>query len=71
METFEINLGDELLTVQPLENETFQIFRGDRLLATVSPCTDEITNCLKWETPDLIPIEYLVQIGEAIELHER
>lgn len=71
METFEITLGEEVLMVQPLENETFQIFRAGTLLATVSPCTDEVTNCLKWETSDLIPIEYLVQIGEAIELHER
>lgn len=70
METFEINLVGEVLTVQPLDNDTFEIYRDEKLLATLTPTIDDHTGGTIWETADLIAPDYAKQIGELIEEHE-
>lgn len=70
MEPFNITVGGDILTVHPLNNETFQVYHGDTFVSELRPHVDENAKTV-WTSSDLISQEYLVQIGEAIELHER
>lgn len=69
MEQFEIYLVGETLTINPQENETFQVFRGESFNATIFHLIDETTCSVTWATYDLISPEYAQQIGELIEKH--
>lgn len=71
MEQFDINLIGETLTVYPQADESYQVFRGETLLATLIPNIDEDTGGTTWETYDLISSEYVQQIGELIDEHGR
>ncbi|SMC53130.1 hypothetical protein SAMN04488101_101131 [Pedobacter nyackensis] len=70
MDPFEINLVGETLWVMPQADGTFQIFRGENKIATLTPSIDEATGSIIWETAELISLEYVRQIGELIEEHE-
>lgn len=70
MEPFEINLVGEILRVEPKADGSFDIFRGDSKLATLTPSIDDNTGGTVWETAELISSEYVKQIGELIEEHE-
>jgi len=70
MDPFEINLVGETLTVHPQIDGTYDIFRGDTQLATLSHAHDEATGGIQWETSALISSEYVKQIGELIEEHQ-
>lgn len=70
MEPFNITVGGEILTIHPLNDETFQVYQGNTFVAELTPHVDENAGTV-WTSADLISKEYLVQIGEAIELHER
>ncbi|WP_159452560.1 hypothetical protein [Pedobacter nyackensis] len=54
----------------PQADGTFQIFRGENKIATLTPSIDEATGSIIWETAELISLEYVRQIGELIEEHE-
>lgn len=67
MEPFEVKIIDEILTVHPQEDKSYQVFRGDTPLATLTPQVNE--SGLTWETDDFIASEYVQQIGEMITIH--
>lgn len=64
---FEVKIIDEILTVHPQEDESYQVFRGDTLLATLTPHLNE--SGVTWETDDFISSDYVQQIGEMIATH--
>ena len=70
METFEINITGDVLTVHPLEDGTFDVYQDGMLLGNLSPSIDEETGGVNWESADLIAPDYVKQIGELIEEHE-
>ena len=67
MEPFDVKIIDEILTVHPQEDGSYQVFRGDTPLATLTPHVNE--SGVTWETDDLIASEYIQQIGEMIVVH--
>ena len=64
---FEVKLIDEILTVHPQEDESYQVFRGDTLLATLWPRLNE--SGVTWEADDFIASDYVQQIGQMIAAH--
>lgn len=64
-EPFEIYIDGEMLTVIPQE-ETYTVYKGMSKLGDIMPHQDD--DKLVWVTGDLIPLDYLAQIGEQIEL---
>jgi len=64
-EPFEIYIDGEMLTVIP-QDETYIVYKGMSKLGDIMPHQDD--EGLVWVTGDLIPLDYLAQIGEQIEL---
>jgi hypothetical protein len=64
---FEVKIIDEILTVHPQEDGSYQVFRGDTPLATFTSHLSE--SGVTWETDDFIASDYVQQIGEMIEIH--
>lgn len=69
METFEVTVNGEALTIKPMEDETFQVYQKGELLDTLTPNIDDAY--VRWTSADLITPEYAQQIGEAIEAYDR
>lgn len=69
METFEVTVRGEVLTIKPMEDDTFQVYRDERMLATLTPTIDALG--IEWTSTDLIAPEYAQAIGEAIESLEK
>lgn len=67
MEPFEIRIIDEVLTIHPQEDESYQVYRGDTQLVTLTSHFEK--SGLTWETDDFIASEYVQQIGEMIAIH--
>lgn len=63
-EPFEIYIDGEMLTVIP-QDETYTVYKGMSKLGDIMPHQDD--SGLVWVTGDLIPLDYLAQIGEQIE----
>jgi hypothetical protein len=66
-EPFEINLVGEILTVRPQADKSFDIFRGETKLSTLTYSIDKDTGAMVWETTELISSAYVKQMGELIE----
>lgn len=64
-EPFEIYIDGEMLTVIP-QDDTFIVYKGMSKLGDIMPHQDD--EGLVWVTGDLIPLDYVAQIGEQIEL---
>jgi len=64
-EPFEIYIDGEMLTVIP-QDETYIVYKGMSKLGDIMPHQDD--EGLVWVSGDLIPLDYLAQIGEQIEL---
>ncbi|WP_407426042.1 PRC-barrel domain-containing protein [Arcticibacter sp.] len=64
-EPFEIYIDGEMLTVIP-QDETYIVYKGMSKLGDIMPHQDD--EGLVWVTGDLIPLDYLAQIGEQIEV---
>lgn len=69
METFEIAVNGEALTIKPMGDESFQVYQEGELLATLTPNIDDAW--VRWTSADLIAPEYAQAIGEAIEAYDR
>lgn len=67
METFNINVDGTVLEGHPLENESFDVYHNNLVLANVHP---DITDCyVHWQSVDEIQAEYVAKIGKAIECY--
>lgn len=69
METFEVTVRGEVLTIKPIDGDMFEVYRDERMLATLTPTIDALG--IEWTSADLIAPEYAQAIGEAIESHEK
>lgn len=63
-EPFEIYIEGEMLTIIP-QDETYMVFKGMSKLGDIMPHQDD--SGLVWVTGDLIPLDYLAEIGKQIE----
>ena len=68
MDPYDINLAGEALTIHPQEDGTYLVIKGYERVMHLYP---DVTNMgVTWHTADLIPMEYMKQVGELIEEHE-
>ena len=64
-DSFELELAGDLLTIEPLENGSFDVFLGNNKLGNIEPqIKDDLTT--EWQSSDLIAYDYAQQIGELI-----
>jgi hypothetical protein len=68
IEEFEINLVGQILTVQALADETYNIFEGQDLLCNIHP-VESVDLGVEWRSNDLVEQEWVKQVGELIEEH--
>jgi len=70
MESFEINVNGTILTVLPQEYGTFRISWNGKHYCTVFADVDINTAAPIWSTGDLVSMEEVKAIGEAIEHYD-
>lgn len=68
MESYEINLAGETLTVQPTTDGNYNILREYQQIGTLYPNVS--SNGIVWNCGDTLDPDYAKQIGELIEEHE-
>lgn len=71
MEPFEINVNGTILTVYPQEDGTFKIAWNGKYVATIFADVNINTAEPVWSTGDLLPLDQVQAIGEAIERYDR
>ncbi|MES2828821.1 MAG: hypothetical protein V4687_11715 [Bacteroidota bacterium] len=67
MQSFEIQLLESKLTIEPQENGTYRIMEGEEKVGVVypEPDGDQVT----WSTQDELDTDFVQQIGELITEH--
>lgn len=67
MESFEIQLLESKLTIEPQDNGTYRVMEGEKKLGVIYPEPDgeQVT----WNTQDELDIDFVQQIGELITEH--
>ena len=67
MKSFDIQLPDSLLTIEPQENGTYRILDGEEKIGVIypEPTGDQVI----WNTQDELDFDYVQQIGELITEH--
>ena len=67
MQSFEIQLPDSTLKIEPQENGTYRILDGEEKIGVIypEPDGDQVT----WSTQDELSPEFVQQIGESITEH--
>lgn len=67
MKSFEIQLPESQLTIEPQENGTYRILEGEEKIGVIypEPTGDQVT----WNTQDELDFDYVQQIGELITEH--
>lgn len=67
MKSFEIQLPEQQLTIQPQENGTYRIMEGEEKIGVIypEPTGDQVI----WNTQDELDFDYVQQIGELITEH--
>lgn len=66
MDTFDINLLNQTLTIQPDEDGSFTVYEGSKFIAKLIPELNDY-GINDWSSSDQIPKDYAQQIGELIE----
>lgn len=69
MEKFTVEAGGSLWEIRPLEDETFDVYKNGRPFFNIFPEIG-IDTALSWSTGDLVSLELVQSIGEAIERKE-
>lgn len=67
MEQFEVNLAGETLTIIPVEESTYSVYRGNTFVAKIKAELGD--SGVIWNAEGITP-EYAKQIGELIEEHD-
>ncbi|TDQ08422.1 hypothetical protein [Pedobacter metabolipauper] len=67
MKSFDIQLPESLLTIEPQENGTYRVMEGENKLGVIypEPTDDQVT----WNTQDELDPGFVQQIGELITEH--
>lgn len=67
MESFEIQLLESHLTIQPQANGTYRVMEGEEKLAVIYP--EPVDDQIIWNTQDDLNFDFIQQIGELITEH--
>lgn len=67
MESFEIQLLESKLTIQPQENGTYRVMEAEEKLGVIYP--EALGDQVTWNTQDDMDIDFVQQIGELITEH--
>ena len=67
MKSFDIQLPDSLLTIEPQENGTYRILDGEEKIGVIYP--EPTGDQMIWNTQDELDFDYVQQIGELITEH--
>jgi hypothetical protein len=67
MESFEIQLLEDRLLIEPLENGLYRIMEGDNKVGVIFAETDG--DQVKWATQDELEDGFVQQVGELITEH--
>lgn len=67
MESFEIQLLEDLFTIEPLENGLYRIVEGENKLGVIFPEPDG--DQVRWNTQDDLDEGFVQQVGELITKH--
>jgi hypothetical protein len=67
MQSFDIQLAEKSLTIEPQENGTFRIMEGMNKIGVIypEPTDDEVV----WSTLDELDTDFVQQLGELITDH--
>jgi len=67
MQSFDIQLPESNLTIEPQENGTYRVMEGEEKLGVIYPEPDG--DKVSWNTQDEMDISFVQQIGELITEH--
>jgi hypothetical protein len=67
MQSFDIELLESHLTIEPQENGTYRVMEGETKLGVIypEPTGDQVI----WNTQDELEFDFVQQIGELITEH--
>nr|WP_068891239.1 hypothetical protein [Pedobacter panaciterrae] len=67
MKSFDIQLLESHLTIEPLANGTYRVMEGENKLGVIypEPTGDQVV----WATQDEMEFDFVQQIGELISEH--
>lgn len=68
MKSFDIQILESHLTIEPQDNGTFRIMEGENKLGVIypEPTSDQ---AIWWNTQDKLEFDFVQQIGELITEH--
>lgn len=69
MESFEIQLSENLFKIEPLENGLYRIMEGENKVGVIFPEHDG--DQVKWVTQDELEEGFVQQVGDLITEHNR
>jgi hypothetical protein len=67
MESFEIQLLEDHLQIQPQDNGTYRIMEGENKLGVIYP--EPMGDQVIWNTQDELDFDFVQQVGELITEH--
>ena len=67
MNSFEIQLLESHLTIEPQDNGTYRVMEGENKLGVIYP--EPMGDQVIWNTQDEIGFDFVQQIGELITEH--
>jgi hypothetical protein len=67
MQSFDIQLLESKLTIEPQDNGTYRVMEGEEKLGVIypEPTGDQVI----WNTQDELNLDFVQQIGELITEH--
>ncbi|WP_448103486.1 hypothetical protein [Pedobacter panaciterrae] len=67
MTSFDIQLLESLLTIEPQDNGTYRVMEGENKLGVIYP--EPMGDQVIWNTQDELNFDFVQQIGELITEH--
>lgn len=67
MQSFEINLPESSLRIEPQENGTYRIMESEEKLGVIYP--EPMGDQVIWNSMDKMDFDFVQQIGELISEH--
>jgi hypothetical protein len=67
MQSFEINLPESSLRIEPQENGTYRIMESEQNLGVIYP--EPMGDQVIWNSMDKMDFDFVQQIGELISEH--